>query len=116
MKTSQLEKYFTLLSEVKFNNVYGGEYAFIQVLAYNREILRLLRPLGSFRKQAESIEAISWMLNEYLGMKFTHRHRSIFEAQMFELKKIYASIIGQVEERYAEMVAEPETGMHMEAA
>jgi hypothetical protein len=105
MKTPEkLENQFRIISGVRYENENGGAYAYVQILAYNRDLMRMLRPLRWAERQMEMVEAISWMLNEYLGMSFTPRHQVIFENSKFELKEIFDSIRAGLSTR----VAEPE--------
>lgn len=93
MKTlTKIETYFAMIEGIKYENENGGAYAYVQMLAYNREVLRLLRPVKSAERHMEAIEAISWLLNEYLAVKFTHRQKVIFENKVEELKEIIKAI------------------------
>jgi len=93
MKTiNKLDAYSDLISTVKFDNENGGKYAYVQLLAYCREVLTLLRSVKNSERQAEAIEAVTWLLNEYLGSRFSHRHQAIFENKLTELKQILSSV------------------------
>ncbi len=93
MKTiNKLDNYSEMISKVKYDNEHGGQYAYMQMLAYSREILTLLRSVKNSERQAEAIESISWLLNEYLGSKFSPRHRAIFENKLSEMKQILSSV------------------------
>src|SRR5688572_1880951 len=93
MKTiNKLDAYSDLISKVKFENENGGKYAYVQLLAYSREVLTLLRSVKNSERQAEAIEAISWLLNEYLGAKFSPVHKAIFENKLSEMKQILCSV------------------------
>lgn len=86
----KVEKYSNLIKGIKYENENGGAYAYLQFLYYNREILILLRSVKRFERQAESIEAINWLLNEYLAVNFTYRHKLIFDEKINEVLKIFS--------------------------
>lgn len=88
----KIESYFGRIQSIRYENEHGGAYAYVEYLAYSRELLRLLRPLKKLEKELETIESINWLFNEYLGAKFTHRQKSIFEEKMLELKDLFENI------------------------
>ncbi len=93
MKTvAQTEKYFKMIEEINYNNEHGGVYAYVQFLAYSRELLNFLRPFQRVEKQLDAIEGISWLFNECLISTFTHRQKAIFENKLSEVKEIFQSI------------------------
>lgn len=93
MKTSKkLEQAFKKIEQINYNNEHGGAYAYLQFLAYAREVLHLLRPIKQSERQIEAIEAMTWLFNEYLTMNFTHRHKALFEDKLSEIKLIFDSI------------------------
>lgn len=93
MKTNtQVETYLALIEGIRFRNENGGAYAYVQFLAYSRELLRLIRPFKTLERQSESIEAIQWLFNECLAASFTHRHQIIFDEKMSEMKQISALV------------------------
>ena len=93
MKTIKtIEKYIDMIEGIRYENENGGAYAYVQFLAYSRELLILLKPFKRVEKQLETIEAINWLFNEYLSVKFTPRQRSIFEEKQLELKDIFSYI------------------------
>jgi len=84
-----VETYSNLIDGIKFENENGGAYAYLQFLAYSREVILLLRPIKRLERQIESIEAINWLFNEYLAVNFTFRHKIIFEEKKNEAKKVF---------------------------
>ncbi|MBA3681175.1 MAG: hypothetical protein H0W73_08420 [Bacteroidetes bacterium] len=93
MKTpKKVEAYFNMIENIKYENENGGSYAYIQFMAYSREVLKLIRPLKDSERFKESIDATNWLLNEYLGVRFTPRHKTIFENKMSETKQLFDSI------------------------
>lgn len=93
MKTvKKIESYFKMIEGIRYENENGGAYAYVQFLAYSRELLKLLRPLKKVERQMENIESVNWLFNEYLAAKFTHRQKAIFESKLIELKEIFDSI------------------------
>ncbi|PBQ32987.1 hypothetical protein CNR22_14785 [Sphingobacteriaceae bacterium] len=93
MKTSKkIETYFTLIEGIHYENQHGGVYAYVQFLAYARELVLALRPLKKVERQIDAIESVSWLFNEYLCAKFTHRQKAIFENKMSELKETFNTI------------------------
>ncbi len=81
-----------MIENIKYENENGGAYAYIQFMAYSRELLKALRPLKNMERQLETIEATNWLLNEYLAVRFTYRHKTIFENKLNETKQIFNSI------------------------
>lgn len=93
MKTqTKIETYFGMIEGISYENQNGGAYAYVQFLAYSRELVKLLRPFKKVEKQIDTIESVSWLFNEYLAAKFTHRQKAIFENKMSELKDTFNSI------------------------
>jgi hypothetical protein len=93
MKTlSKIENQFRMIENIRYENENGGAYAYVQFLAYSRELARLLRPLKKVEKHIETIESISWLFNEYLAVKFTHRQKAIFENKMLEVKEVFDTL------------------------
>ena len=93
MKTlTKTEKYFSMIEGINYNNEHGGAYAYVQFLAYTRELLQLLRPLRKVEKHLDAIEGINWLFNECLVTTFTHRQKAIFENKLSETKEIFNSI------------------------
>ena len=63
----------------------------------------------------EKIEGINWMLNEYLAVRFTHRHKVIFEEQMEEMRIIFSAVRNTI--ATIEPISEFENkGLHAQAA
>lgn len=89
---NKIETYFRMIEDIDYENPNGGAYAYVQYLAYTRELLRLLRPLKKVERQMDALDAISWLFNEYLAAKFTHRQKAIFESKMIESKEIFDAI------------------------
>lgn len=93
MKTPRkLEKSFQQIEAIRYENENGGAYAYLQFMAYTRDLLVMLRPVKKAERQAEAIEAINWLFNEYLAIKFTPSHRLIFEEKKAEIKKIFQAV------------------------
>lgn len=86
------EVYFKMIEGINYNNVHGGAYAYVQFLAYSRELLKLLRPVQKVERQLDALEGISWLFNECLIATFTHRQKAIFENKISETKEIFESI------------------------
>src|SRR5688572_26076596 len=99
MKTpKKIDLYFNMIQNISYENANGGAYAYIQYLAYSRELLIMLRPLKKVEKQLEAIEGINWLFNEHLAFKFTHRHKAIFEEKMHETRQLIESIRKRIKE------------------
>lgn len=93
MKTpKKIEAQFNMIENIKYENEHGGSYAYIQFMAYSRELLKLLRPLKDANRYSEAIEATNWLLNEYLAVRFTPRHKTIFENKLSETKQLFVTI------------------------
>jgi hypothetical protein len=93
MKTGKkIETYFHMIETISYDNANGGAYAYIQFMAYARELVKLLRPFKKVERQIETIESVSWLFNEYLAAKFTPRQKVIFETKILELKEVFDSI------------------------
>lgn len=103
MKTSKKsEVYFKMIEEINYNNPNGGAYAYVQFLAYSRDLLKVLRPFVRIEKQLDAIEGISWLFNECLAASFTHRQKAIFENKMSEVKEIFESMRTSLKEMETE--------------
>lgn len=91
-RKTKIETYFSRIEGIRYQNPHGGAYAYVQFLAYARELVKLLRPLKKVEKQIDTIEAVSWLFNEYLAASFTPRNQVIFETKLSELKEVFKSI------------------------
>jgi hypothetical protein len=78
-----------MIEGIRFENENGGAYAYVQYLAYSRELIKLLRPLKKVDRQIDALEGINWLFNEYLASSFTHRQKVIFENKLVESKEIF---------------------------
>ena len=93
MKTSKkIETYFSMIEGIRYENQHGGSYAYVQFLAYARELVAALRPLKKLERQIDAIESVSWLFNEYLCARFSHSQKVIFETKIAELKETFNSI------------------------
>jgi len=93
MKTpTKIETYFSMIEGISYESKHGGAYAYVQFLAYSRELVKLLRPMKKVERHIDAIESVSWLFNEYLSAKFTHRQKAIFENKMSEMKDTFNSI------------------------
>ena len=46
MKSKQkIDLYFKMIQGIKYENEHGGAYAYVQFLAYTRELISLLKPI-----------------------------------------------------------------------
>jgi hypothetical protein len=115
MKTREnIEKYINMILGIRYDNEHGGAYAYVQLLAYTREVLRLLKPLRKAERHIEAIEGINWLFNEYLGVKFTHRQRVIFENKISDLREIFNLVRSDLKE--VDTVSHSERLVHAQAA
>lgn len=93
MKTSKkIETYFSMIEGIRYENQHGGSYAYVQFLAYARELVAALRPLKKVERQIDAIESVSWLFNEYLCARFSHSQKVIFESKINDLKETFNSI------------------------
>ncbi|MDO8999457.1 MAG: hypothetical protein Q7W45_06805 [Bacteroidota bacterium] len=114
-KKKNVESYFNLITNINYENENGGAYAYLQFLAYSRELLTLLRPVKKVERQLESIEAINWLFNEYLAVNFTFRHKVIFDEKINEVKNIIKLINVSLKETEIERANEQKV-VHAQAA
>ena len=87
-----IEMYLNKIEAIRYENENGGAYAYIQYLAYSRELLIMLRPLKKVERQLEAIEGINWLFNEHLAFKFSPRHKIIFEEKMAQTRELFGYI------------------------
>jgi hypothetical protein len=92
METRKIERYFNLITNIRYHNDNGPKYAYMQFLAYSRELIDALRPLKNTEQHCDSIERSCWLLNEYLGSRFTPRHESILVTQILEAGEIFREL------------------------
>jgi hypothetical protein len=111
-KTTSIIDQVRLIREIRFDNQHGGPYAYLQFLAYCRELLRLIRPQKRLERQAEHLEAACWLFNEYLGVRFTHSQKVIFENRQHEL----APVLDLIEQAAKEIALQETAGMVHELA
>lgn len=89
---SKIETSFNRILNIRYDNEHGGAYAYLQFMAYSRDLLSALRPLKSAERQIEAIEGINWLFNETLSGSFSHSQKAMFETKMMEVKEIFNSI------------------------
>lgn len=113
--TKKIEAYFNMIQGISYENENGGAYAYIQYLAYTRELLVMLRPFKKVDRQLEALEGINWLFNEHLAFKFTHRHKAIFEEKLHETRLLFDTIRLSLKE--IDLLSLPEVGrLHAQAA
>lgn len=107
MKTlAKAEVYFKQIEAIHYSHPEGGGYAYVQFLAYTRELIQLLRPVQKVEKQLDAIEGIRWLFNECLMASFTHRQKAIFENKLSETKEIFEAMRVSLHELVAEQAAD----------
>lgn len=89
---ANIETWMNRIEAIRYDNPNGGSYAYVQFLAYARELSNLLRPVKQVERQIDKIESVSWMFNEYLSASFTQRQKAIFEDQMSETRETFSVI------------------------
>jgi hypothetical protein len=110
----QLEVHFRKIEEIRYENPNGGAYAYLQFLAYTRELMVLLHPLERVSKQLDALEGINWLFNECLAASFTHRQKAIFDNKISEAKHLFEVMRIQLQDKKIE---ELETrNLHKQAA
>jgi hypothetical protein len=81
-------KIINKLLGIRFDNEHGGKYAYMQFLAYSRELMALLDELPNTQRYINAIEAIAWQFNENLTGRFSHTQRAVFETKMMDFRAI----------------------------
>lgn len=89
---AKIENYFNKIQGINYNNENGGAYAYLQYMAYTRELSKQLRSFRKVERELELLDGINWLFNECLGNSFNHSHKVIFETKMSETKEIFESI------------------------
>ncbi len=85
----QIENNFKLLREIDYDNREGGRYAYVQMMAYTRELNNLLMAFHSSAKnEIKEIGDIHEQLNDLVALTFKARHRHIFELHSKKLEEI----------------------------
>jgi hypothetical protein len=112
----KIESYFSRIESIRYENEHGGAYAYVQFLAYSRELMRLLRPFKRLEKEMETIESITWLFNEYLAAKFTPRQKSIFEEKMMETRELFQVIRSSLKKFEREYPISSSRILHKQAA
>lgn len=110
---SQTEMHFKRIEAIPYENPNGGSYAYLQFMAYTREVLTLLRPVEKVEKQLDALEGINWLFNECLAASFTHSKKAIFENKMSYAKQLFTTIRVQLQEAFPE---KQEIAVHQQAA
>ena len=87
--TKKVNRYFNMIENIKYDNEHGGDYAYIQYMAYSRELIKLLRNTGKVERQLELIEATNWLFNECLTTRFSHTNKIVFDDKMRQTKEIF---------------------------
>jgi len=86
--TRKMGKIINMLLGIRFDNEHGGKYAYMQFLAYSRELMNLLGEIPNAQRHVCAIEAIAWQFNENLSGKFGHTQRAVFETKMMDFRAI----------------------------
>lgn len=92
-RINDIREQIARIEGIRYENPNGGSYAYLQFLAYSRELLRLVKPVPGAERLADKLEGVCWIFNENLGMRFTHAHRSIYDKSLFELRPVFHSIL-----------------------
>jgi hypothetical protein len=92
------EVHFKQIESINYNNPHGGAYAYVQFLAYTRELIKLLGPIKKVEQQLDAIEGINWLFNECLVSKFTYHQQVIFDTKLNEMKEIFEKIRASLKE------------------
>lgn len=116
MKTvAKIEECLKKVESIRYENQHGGSYAYIQFLAYSRDLATMLRPYKNLERQLDTLEGINWLFNECLCSSFSHRHKSIFDEKMMEVRDIFRSIRSSLHRSSSNNYAEPRI-LHAQAA
>ncbi len=110
---TQAEAHFNRIETIPYENQHGGSYAYLQFMAYTRELLTLLRPVSKVEKELDALEGINWLFNECLAASFTHSQKAIFENKLSYARQLFAAIRASLKEL---AVDSPETVQHQQAA
>ena len=110
---TQAEEHFKRIEAIRYENQNGGSYAYLQFMAYTREVLTLLRPVVKVEKQLDALEGISWLFNECLAASFTHSQKAIFENKMSYAKQVFETIRLHLQDAVSE---KQEVVLHQQAA
>ncbi len=110
-----IEGHLKRIEGISYENKNGGAYAFVQFLAYNRELMALLQPVKKLERQMEALEGISWLFNECLAASFTHRQKVIFDNKLSDARSIFETI-RQYLKQEEEVRHLPKRAMHRQAA
>ena len=97
IKSQKILELMSTIQTIRFENENGGAYAYVKFLASTRVLLQSLKTIKKLERQAEKIEAINWLFNEYLAVRFTNSQKIIFENSMLDLKETFQSIKENIE-------------------
>lgn len=116
MKTvAKIETCLTKIENIQYENPNGGSYAYIQFMAYSRDLRTMLRSYKELERQLDILEGINWLFNECLCSSFSHRHKSIFDEKMIVVRDIFRGIRSSLYRSSSNNYAEPRI-LHAQAA
>jgi hypothetical protein len=74
----EISKYSGMVAAINYDNREGGKYAYVQFLAYSREIMNQLNTYGK-NEVAGAINELCLQLNDQLADSFREEQRTLFE-------------------------------------
>jgi hypothetical protein len=94
-----IAEYIEQVLGIKYNNRHGPAYAYVQFLAFSREIPQLLREQKGMENEVVWIESLREIFNEQLTEKFSEEQQRIFENSIDQLRFLSHKLMSGVDEK-----------------
>jgi hypothetical protein len=83
-----LRKVFDKIAAIDYVQREGGRYAYVQLMAYLRDLKNELSSAGIYEQEQKRLGADGDLLNEMVHLRFEAAHRLVFDGTMKELEEM----------------------------
>jgi hypothetical protein len=88
MESAMVEEIFRRVGEINYNNREGGRYAYVQLMAYTRQLIEHLRAQDAPNYLIDELCASGELLNALVPLKFEEEHRIVFNQKVREFSQM----------------------------
>jgi hypothetical protein len=92
-----VEKVFEKIGAIDYQHREGGRYAYVQLMAFLRDLKNELASSGICEQEQQRLEADGDLLNDMVHLRFEAAHRLVFEDKMKELQEMRRRIFTKTE-------------------
>ena len=88
LSMESLQKVFDKIGAIDYVHREGGRYAYVQLMAYLRDLKNELSSAGIYEQEQQRLGADGDLLNEMVHLRFEAAHRLVFDGKMKELEEM----------------------------